>query len=164
MFYNHEDHETECSDMAPERVYDVFNQLIESVNKDEDIREIDFRRFFTVLNKVQDNWSVYYPYSDLMSRYYELHKLVRSRDTFDSGAVYGSLGISQRFLNDFLVRRHRRMKLAVKDTRDASVPNEIRRPGFRYQLMTDVKGHGRYSSLGEGGLIEPRYSYCLYRR
>ena len=164
MFYNHEDHEIDCSDITPEKVYGLFNQLIESVNKDEEVGETGFRDLFYVLNKVQDNWSFYYPYRDLMRRYYELHKLARSRDTFDSGAIYGSLGMSQRFLNDFLSRRHRRTKLLVNDIKNVRVPISIRRPGLRYRLMTNVKGHGRYSSLGEGRLVEPRYCYNLHRR
>ena len=164
MFYNHENRRTDCSDITPRKAYDVFNQLIKSVGDGKELRETDFGWVFYVLNKVQENWSVYYPYRELMCKYYELFKLARNGGTFDSGAIYGSLGISRKFLNDYLGRHHRRVKLEIKALEDASIPNKIRRPGLRYHLMAYVKGHGRYSSLGEGRLVDPLYGYCLCRR
>ena len=165
MFYNHEDHQLDYRSTRPEDVYRLFNSLIESVNKGEEIREIGFRELFYVLNKIQRNWSDYYRYQDLMESYYNLFSIVNNkRCNFDTGAIYGALSISRRFLNEYLRRRHQRLKLAVNDIRNFGVRNELRRVGIRYQLMTNIKGHGRYSSLGEGQVVKPRYSCNVCKR
>ena len=165
MFYNHETHQIDYRDTSPKDVYDLFNSLIESVNEDEEIREIGFRELFYVLNKIQNNWSIYYRYQDLMESYYNLFSIVRSRRcTFDTGAIYGALSISQKFLNEYLRRHHQRFKVSVSDIRNVRIRNNLRRVGIRYQLMTNVKGHGRYSSLGEGQVVKPRYSCNVCKR
>ena len=146
------------------KVLEILRSVTNDIDNNESIREIDYRSLFDIMNRVYNNWSVYYRYRDLMDAYYKLYNKVSQKDenNFDKGAIYGVLSICQRYLDKYLREYHRSTRIAVKDISKVSktcIPRKLRRTGIRYQVTVMTNGHGRYSSLGEGKVVETGY-YC----